>query len=271
MIIDTHVHFGKKLLFDMPKENVIKAMTKYNITASIVSNIESAEGDHKQIVLPPEDQVKQEECLKNAIAFAKNNLGKIYIAAWVKPKTEKISNELESLIANNLDIIKAIKVHPFHSCIDFDGPETKAYIELARKYKLPIVTHTGGSDGASCKRVYNAAIKYPEVNFVMVHMGLGTDNTEAIELISKQSNLYGDTTWVSMENTIKCINKTGSNKIMFGSDMPIDGLDTYLCNSFGERSIYQDYFHILPTKINKIDYENIMWKNASKIFSINLK
>lgn len=38
-------------------------------------------------------------------------------------------------------------------------------------------------------------------------------------------------------------------KMMFGSDAPIDGLDTYLCNKKGERSIYQDYFNIIEEKL----------------------
>ena len=87
------------------------------------------------------------------------------------------------------------------------------------------------------------AKRHPKVSFVMVHMGLGTDNTEAIALVSKLPNLYGDTTWVSLQSTFNLIHAAGIGKVLFGSDNPIDGKDTYLCNSFGQRSLYQDYFN----------------------------
>jgi predicted TIM-barrel fold metal-dependent hydrolase len=112
------------------------------------------------------------------------------------------------------------------------------------------------------------ALRFPKVNFVMAHMGLGSDNSRATQLIGKLPNLYGDTTWVPMENTIKFIKKVGSHKIMFGSDMPIDGLDTYHHNPFGQRSMYQDYFYELPKLISKEDYDNVMWKTAVYLFKL---
>lgn len=114
------------------------------------------------------------------------------------------------------------------------------------------------------------AKKYPNTNFVMVHLGLGSDNKEAIELCKAQKNLYGDTTWVSVKSTLEFIDKCGSERIMFGSDSPIDGKDTYAFNFKGERSLYQEYFGEFKEMISKEDYENIMWRNACRLFSIKL-
>ena len=102
----------------------------------------------------------------------------------------------------------------------------------------------------------------------MVHMGLGSDNKEALELLGQADNLYGDTAWVPMETTIEAIKRYGSKKMFFGSDAPIDGVDTYLCNPWGERSVYQDYFHVLPEKISKEAYADLMWRNAAEVFGI---
>ena len=104
----------------------------------------------------------------------------------------------------------------------------------------------------------------------MVHMGLGTDNSEAIELIQKLPNLYGDTTWVPVSSTLRLIEKAGIEKIMFGSDNPIDGPDTYLCNRTGDRSLYQQYFNELKEILSPDDYDRLMYKNASELFGINL-
>ena len=112
------------------------------------------------------------------------------------------------------------------------------------------------------------AAKYPDINFVMVHLDLGSDHQEALEVLGMADNLYGDTTWVPLETTLEVIKRYGSKKIMFGSDAPIDGVDTYHTNKFGEDSLYLDYWYKLPNLISKEDYENIMYKNAINVFNL---
>ena len=267
-IIDSHVHIGRMLNFDMKESMVLEAMEKYNIEKVIVSNSESAEADHNQVLLPKEYQISQIESLKKAVTFSRENLGKVFIAPWFKPKTEKISSELVSLIEENIDIIKAVKFHPYHSALDFDATENEPYFDLAEQFHLPVITHTSGGPNDNPQKVANVAKKFPKLNIVMAHLALGTDNMEAIETISQFSNLYGDTAWVPMESTIKFINKIGSEKLFFGTDMPIDGVDTYRCNPKGERSMYQDYFEKLPDLISKESYDNLMYKNAERFFKM---
>ena len=47
MIIDTHVHIGHMLGFDMTREDVLYSMEKYGVDFSLVSNAEAAEFDHE--------------------------------------------------------------------------------------------------------------------------------------------------------------------------------------------------------------------------------
>ena len=272
MLIDTHVHIGGGTLgFDMDEEMVFTAMERYGIEYALVSNCDAAEVDHEQKLLPKEIQVSQEEALKRVLAFARKHPGKIGVGAWVKPLTETLTEELEMLIRENLDIVHAIKLHPYHSKISPMDERVRPFLELARKYNLAVISHTGGCEEAEPVHLYEAALAYPEIPFVMVHMGLGSDNREALELLGKADNLYGDTAWVPMETTIEAIRRYGSKKMMFGSDTPIDGLDTYFCNPKGERSVYQDYFHVLPEKISAEAYEDLMWRNAVDVFKLKEK
>ncbi len=269
MIIDTHVHISDQFTFHMTEEMILEAMEKYQIDYALVSNGDAVEVDHGQQPIPPQMHISQEDNLKRVLVFARENEDKIGVAVWVKPLTETVTPELEKLIADNLDIIYALKLHPFHSKISPMDDKVKPYLELAKKYHLPVVSHTGGCEEADPVHVYEAAIAYPELSFVMVHMGLGTDNKEALELLGKADNLYGDTTWVPIETTIEVIKRYGSKKMMFGSDMPIDGVDTYACNPKGERSVYQDYFHVLPEKITEEEYKDLMYRNAIRLFKFN--
>lgn len=268
MIIDSHVHFGSALNFDMKKEYVLEAMKKYKISAMIVSNCESTECNHQQKILPVSEQVKQIKSAIGAVQFARENPGKIYAAIWCKPLLEKPDDDLETLIKENLDVVKALKFHPYHSAVPFDDEKIESYMYLAEKYKLPVITHTGNTDYDSTDRVYSMAMRHKDIVFIMAHLGLGTDNMHAIELCQKLPNLYGDTAWVSMKSAVEFVKKCGSSKLLFGSDLPIDGVDTYLHNPLGERSVYQDYFHELFKHISSEDYENIMAKNAKTLFGI---
>ena len=272
MIIDTHVHIGgEKVGFEMSEEKVLAAMEKYKIDFMIVSNGDCAEVDHEQKLIPAEYQVSQEDALKRCITFARKNPGKIGVGVWVKPLTETVTEELEQLIAENRDIIYALKLHPYHSKTSPMDAKTLPYLELAKKYNLPVVSHTGTGPEDAPIHVYEAAKLFPEIPFVMVHMGLGSDNKEALELLGKANNLYGDTAWVPMDTAIEAVKRYGSKKMFFGSDAPIDGVDTYLCNPWGERSVYQDYFHVLPEKISKDAYEDLMWRNAARVFGVHME
>lgn len=269
MIIDTHVHIGGEAVgFDMTEEKVINAVRKYGIDHILLSNSDSGEVDHSQNPLPDKYLMSQEDSLRVALDMARRYPGLISVAAWVRPYFQQPTEELEMLIKDNLDIVKAIKMHPFHSKTAPDSKRALSYIELADKYNLAVVSHTDAAGEGSPEHLYNAAKMFPNIPFVMVHMGLGSDNSLALDLLGKADNLYGDTTWVPMSTTIEAVKRYGSGKIVFGSDMPIDGEDTYLCNPKGERSLYQDYFHVLPELISKEDYDAIMYGNAMKLFRI---
>lgn len=213
-MIDSHVHIGgDEAGFLMNEEMVLTSMEKYNIDISIVSNGDSVEYGENFVRVPEEMQSPQEETLARVIKFCRENPGKIYGAFWCKPNHEVVTEELDKMIADNRDIILALKVHPTLSNLSFTNEKMHPYLKLAE-------------------------------------------------------NLYADTTWVPVETTLEVIKRYGSEHVMFGSDNPIDGVDTYSCNPLGEPCIYREYFGSLKEKISKEDYENLMEKTARRVFGI---
>jgi hypothetical protein len=87
-------------------------------------------------------------------------------------------------------------------------------------------------------------------------------NEVAIELISKLPNLYGDTTWVKPENSLKMIKKCGIDKLLFGTDSPIDRIYTY------DNQFYQTYFNDFKNELSSEDYDKLIYKNAVKLFKL---
>ena len=266
MIIDSHVHIGTFTGFDLSPENVLYSMEKYGIDFSLVSNGEAVEFDHVGNPIPAELQKPQNEVFRDTIRFARENPDRIGAVPWLKIYSELPDDTFKALLRENRDVVYGFKFHPYHSRTAPDDESLEPIYRLAAEYGLPIVSHTGGCEEARSVHLYNAAKRHPELDFVMVHMDLGTDNSEAIELLGKLSNLYGDTTWVPVRSTLEAIRRWGSEKILFGSDNPIDGKDTYLHNRTGDRSLYQEYFNEFRDAVSREDFDNIMYKNAQRLF-----
>lgn len=264
MIIDSHLHTGTLGPFDMPQRIVLDSMDRYKIDYGLVSNIEGAEVDQDQNPIPREFQVSQREVNERVLRFVRAHPDRLGALLWIKPATEGCTPEFEAMVAENLDMVYGLKVHPFLSGTLLGSPVLEKYIELALKHGLVVVSHTAGSPESSPRSVYEVALRYPEVNFVMVHLGLGTDNQEAIELVSRLPNLYGDTTWVTPERTLQAIRVCGEDKILFGSDNPIAGPDTY-----GGPVHYQYYFNEMRAELSQQVYEKLMFRNAIRLFKLD--
>ena len=268
MLIDTHVHIGKMIGFEMSEEDVIGSMERYGVDFSLVSDIEAAEFDHTGKRIPDALQISQNDAFAKTLDFARRFPDKIGVMPWMKLYAETPDKEFIRLLEENRSLVYGIKLHPFHSRVAPDDPKAEAVYEIAHQYHLPVVSHTGGCEEARSVHLLNAALAHPDIDFVMVHMDLGTDNAEAIDHLGQADNLYGDTTWVPVKSTLRAVERWGSGKILFGSDNPVDGPDTYLHNKKGDRSLYQEYFNELRAMISPQDYDNIMYRNAMRLFRI---
>ena len=262
LIIDSHAHIGQVLNFNMKEEDILYSMNKYNISFSLVSNGESVEYDHSQILLPEEQTISQIKSAKRAVEFAKAYPNKIGALIWIKPITERCNSEFISYVKENRKYIYGFKIHSYHSKISANDIRLEKYYSLAEELGLPVVIHSDINKEGNPLNIYNAAKKHKKINFVIVHMGLGTDHKESFKYISKLDNLYGDTTWVPYTDIIEAVKVCGSEKILFGTDNPIDGKDTL--------KAYQPIFSNLKNILKNEDYENIMYKNAKRVFQLNL-
>lgn len=268
-MIDSHVHIGGEAVgFEMNEALIVQSMAKYGIDISIVSDANASEYGDDGVRLPDTFQVDQQKSLERIIRFCRENPGKIYGAFWCKPHHALVTESIDKLIGENRDVIVALKVHPFLSNLSFSHDKMIPYLELAEKHHLPVIVHTANDENDSPMRVYEMACRYPRLKFIMAHMGLGTDNQLAIDLMEKAENLYADTTWVPVKTTLEVIRRYGSGRILFGSDNPIDGLDTYAFNPSGEPSLYRQYFNDLKAQISTADYENLMEKTARTLFAL---
>ncbi|MEZ4589824.1 MAG: TatD family hydrolase [Chloroflexota bacterium] len=265
MIVDCHIHMGSIGPFHMPPEMVLRSMDKYHIDYALISNIEGIEVDGEQVLLPPSAQVSQRTVNERMLRFVRAHPDRLGGLFWIKPLTEGCSAEFAALLEDNLDVVYGLKVHPFLSKTSFGSPEVAAYLQLAQKHELPVVTHTAADYESSPQVVYETAQKFPELKIVLYHLGLGTDNVEAINYVAEMPNLYGDSCWVKPAQTMQAIRACGVEKILFGTDNPINGEDTY-----NDPVFYDYYFREMAEELSTDQYIQFIFRNAVKLFNLPL-
>jgi predicted TIM-barrel fold metal-dependent hydrolase len=267
MIIDSHTHtgniafeVGKNRVKNLPQKDLIDSMEKYKIDFAIVSGLEGAEFDSDKKHASKKDQVSQREGLQRLIDFVSKNSGKIRGLFWVKPYNEKLTDDIKKIVADNRKLICGLKIHPTLSNMKFTDKRFYTYLEMAVELGLPVQVHTENDGLSDVKFVGKMASIFPEVKFIMVHMGMETDNKEAISLIKNSPNIYGDTCVVKHENVIKAIRECGPSKILFGTDSVVNGIDTY------ER--YIPLIRMVQETFSEKETDMVLWSNSMTIFNL---
>jgi predicted TIM-barrel fold metal-dependent hydrolase len=276
MIVDSHTHIGtisyqvgKNRVSDLPGEDLIAAMKKYSIDFALVSSIESAEFDSEGLPAPPQKQIPQLVSFRRLVEFVhlcRDALsGRPHLKAllWIKPYTEKVTADLEQFMEENRDHIAGLKMHPSLSNIKFTDSRFVPFIKLAEKYDLPVQVHTEDDGLSNPAYIAEVAVRFPAVKFVMVHMGLNTDNGEAINFIRNNHNIYGDTCEVKTENVIRAINECGSGKILFGTDAIVHGINTY--------EKYLPLIESIRNNLSIAEADDVLYRNCTSLFRILLK
>lgn len=270
MIIDSHTHIGKisfavgkNRVNDLPEEDLIFALEKYKIDFALVSGIEGSEFDSDNRRAPGKMQVSQKAGLEKLLNFVQRNNKKVRGLFWIKPSGEMLTAEIEKMVADNRELICGLKAHPTLSNLRFTDKRFYPYLEMAVRLSLPVQVHTENDGRSDVKFVGRMASLFPELKFVMVHMGMKSDNSEAIRLISNSLNIYGDTCVVSHENVITAINACGADKILFGTDAVVNGIDTF------ER--YIPLVEKIKGTFSENDNAKVMGLNALRIFNLPFK
>src|SRR5579863_6131811 len=110
---------------------------------------------------------------------------------------------------------RGIKIH------GFEAMPTREVCETARAFRLPIFI-----DVVSRPEVIDMlAPQYPDVNFIVAHLGSYTDDWRAhqqvVYQIARYPNVYADTSAVRrFDYIVEAIKRAGARKLLFGSDGP---------------------------------------------------
>ena len=183
----------------------------------------------------------------------------------VHPDAEDVLNELERIKALGL---KGVKLHSEYQHFHPDEERMLPIYRRCAELGFPVIFH-GGWDPLSPDFIRgtpqcfaNAAKAVPELTFIIAHLG-GMNLWDDVEkfLAGKFPNVYLDTAviagHISDEQLLRIIRTHGSDKILFGSDIPWD-------NPCNEIAMLEG----LP--LSQEEKELIFYRNAEKLLGIKL-
>lgn len=257
-IIDAHAHLGYWPTLNKAKDMLLisNKQNKVNFTLFSFDGTEF-NLEHKTKLT---DQI---EGSKKALSFCKKYPSSFGMLVWYRPHLEKNYHELDMFVGKHLEFIHGLKFHPYTSSMRITDQRNYPYFEIARKYNLPILVHTANDKFSKLKYLIKTCQKFKDIIFIAAHCELLTNHDNIIKALKENPNLYCDTAWVEMEFILKLKENNLMDKVIFGTDNPIDGYETL------NEKIYQNYFNNI-IKLNKKDYAKLMYKNASKVYKIKL-
>lgn len=258
MIIDSHVHYGF-LFFPVrhrSADDVIKIMDKYRIDISVMSNIKGIFYDFRNCNQEMYDDIKKYPGrLRGYIVVNPNYL-------------EESLNEIEKFSKNPQFV--GVKVHASWHNQYIDSPAFEPLFQKCEDLNLPVLVHSyvvdEYSDHVSApERIANVARRH-DIPIIVAHMGGNFKKT--IKAIKGMENLYADIShgrertsqlYVWEEGRVsEPVEELGAHRVLFGTDMPL--IDPALLFGMME-----------DAGLSGHDTEMIMWKNAARIFNINVK
>ncbi len=103
----------------------------------------------------------------------------------------------------------------------FEATPTREVCDTARAFRLPVLVDVGLKPHI----VEMLAPQYPDVNFVVPHLGSFIGDWKAhqqvVDQVVRYSNVYADTSSVrAFDYIVQAVKRAGSRKLLFGSDGP---------------------------------------------------
>jgi len=173
--------------------------------------------------------------------------------------------------------IKGIKLYPGYDRYAINDPSLESVFRIAAKYDVPVMIHCGDTYSKHAKvrqahplLVDDVAVDYPDVRFVICHLG-NPWFQDAAEVLYKNDNVYADISGLTLgefhyeferymlQRVRDMISYMGdpARQLMYGTDWPLAGMRSY-----------RRFFDSL--ELSDEAKEGIAWRNAATLFRIDL-
>jgi predicted TIM-barrel fold metal-dependent hydrolase len=205
MIIDCHCHAGQGDLLTAP----------WNTSARLDTYLRRARaaGIDRTVVFPlfHTDYSKGNEQVARIVARQPDRLIGF---GFIHPRRDE-GRVFEMVEQARRWGFRGLKVH------GHEASPTREVCDAAREFRLPLLVDVAGR----AHLVDMFAPEYPDVNFIVPHLGSFADDFRAhqqvIDQLVRYPNVYADTSGVRrFDYLVQAVRRAGPGKILFGSDGP---------------------------------------------------
>jgi hypothetical protein len=265
MIIDAHVYLnnvhtkvGRPTVQNV--RELFEKMDEHGIDHAVVHTSYKIDDDHPSI-----EQVAELLARDSRTTLVEG-------LRWRKePRTDLF--ELEHRIRDGA--VRGIKLYPGYEDYAINDPSLESVMRIAEKYSVPVLLHTGDTWRKDAKLrfahpllVDDVAVDYPNVKFVMCHLGNPWFQDTA-EVLYKNENVYADISGLILrdfdyafegyvmqrvKDMILYMGDPGK-QILFGSAWPLVRMGPYLG--------FVDALGLTDEQ-----KENVLWRTSKRLFRI---
>jgi predicted TIM-barrel fold metal-dependent hydrolase len=203
MIIDAHVHVtGSTHPGDKQSDatDLIKAMDAAGVDVSVAQSRFPAD---------------------NAAVLAAGRSYPERVLCFIEPENgpEAEAQVAEAVAAGAIHGLGEFYIRPGSTQL----PEVylKPVLAAAREHHLPVLLHTGDFSYTAPIMVARMVSQYPDVTFILGHMGSLTFVLDAIEVCKLNGNVFLETSGMTSPGMLRrAVAECGPERILFGSDCP---------------------------------------------------
>ncbi|AKL98648.1 amidohydrolase family protein [Endomicrobium proavitum] len=255
-IIDSHTHAYPEKVVERAKENLQKSFSRQMITMPVLDNLYKymdEAGISKSVIASVASRPDQVLSINNWLFSIKDP--RVIAFASMHPYFAGFKEELKRIKDN----ASGIKLQSEFQLFFVDEEKAFPMYEELQKLEIPVLFHCGvelsspGAVRSSPERILNVMNKFPHLKIIGAHMGGYLLWEDSLEKLAGK-NIYFDTSDsvgnMPPELLDKFFAKHGYDKILFGSDFPLE----------------------IPKKeVDAVKALNISQENKEKIFAKNIK
>lgn len=175
-------------------------------------------------------------------------------------------------------VVRGIKLYPGYDHYPINDPSLETVFRIAEKHQVPVMIHTGDTYSRTAKvrmahplLVDDVAVDYPDVKFIMCHVG-NPWFQDAAEVLYKNENVYADISGLTLgefsyeferyvamrvKEMITYMGNPGK-QLIYGTDWPLVKMKPYLK-------------FLRELKFEGEVLENIAWRTAARLFRIPIE
>ncbi|MDY5405810.1 MAG: amidohydrolase family protein [Sodaliphilus sp.] len=241
-MVDNHVHIGWFSDGYHSPFDVWRAVRKAGISEIAVSSTSTCAEKYKLVVREMRELIR---------------LGgqKIHPVLWLTPRMMRTWG-LRYMLHSKVQW-HGVKMHWFaHREWQCNRKITQQAIDIARRLKVPMLVHTGDDKCCEASIFEPLCLENPDVIFILAH---GRPLIQTMQVLSHCANTLVDTAFMPIEDVLTLADKGFANRIIFGSDAPINQL---YCNGLSTIQYIKRQIDELKEQLTISDFEAIMHRCA---------